>query len=180
MHQPDREGLGQHVLLYGEVSLGSLRARPDFGVDVGGRQAGIAPTGSRTPMAEFTDQVLKKPMGLPRGSASDEVIAVDPAMGAGTFLVEILRSELRMHRALQSYKTEVPESSSRYLADTLDDPNARVLDYLELYEDFRNSREGANRVKLHTQVIVVITNPPWRERRVATPLSLAGGKRRRA
>src|ERR1017187_2792625 len=29
--------LGQDVLLYGEVSLRSLKARPDFGVDVGGR-----------------------------------------------------------------------------------------------------------------------------------------------
>lgn len=154
-------------------------------------------------MVDFTDQVLKQSMNLPRGFASEEVTAVDPAMGTGTFLVEILRSaartiaaeqseearppylrdmyrrrliglerqaapyavaELRMHQALKSYKAEVPESSSRYLADTLDDPNARVLDYPELYEDFRDSREGANRVKLDTRVMAVITNPPWRER----------------
>jgi Type ISP C-terminal specificity domain/N-6 DNA Methylase len=155
-------------------------------------------------MVEFTDQVLKQPsMGLPRGFASDEVIAVDPAMGTGTFLVEILRSaartiadeqseeaqppylremykrrligferqaapyavaELRMHQTLRAYKTEIPRSSSRYLADTLDDPNARLLDYPELFEDFRHSREGANRVKLDTRVMAVITNPPWRER----------------
>jgi hypothetical protein len=154
-------------------------------------------------MTEFTDQVLKGPMNLPRGFASEEVTAVDPAMGTGTFLVEILRcaaatiaseqseearppylramyrnrliglerqaapyavAELRMHQALKSYKTEVPESSCRYLADTLDDPNARVLDYPELFEDFRYSREGANRVKLDTRVMAVITNPPWRER----------------
>jgi hypothetical protein len=154
-------------------------------------------------MVEFTDQVLKKVMKVPRGFASKEVTAVDPAMGTGTFLVEILRSaaqtiateqsesaqppylrdmykhrliglerqaapyavaELRMHQALRSYKTEVPESSSRYLADTLDDPNGRVADYPELFEDFRTSREGANRVKLDTRVMAVITNPPWLER----------------
>lgn len=33
--------LGQNVLLYGEVKLRSLRARPDFGVDVAGQQAGF-------------------------------------------------------------------------------------------------------------------------------------------
>jgi hypothetical protein len=33
--------LGLDVLLYGEVRLKSLRARPDFGVDVGSRQAGF-------------------------------------------------------------------------------------------------------------------------------------------
>ena len=33
--------LGQDALLYGEVSLRSLKARPDFAVDVGGRLAGF-------------------------------------------------------------------------------------------------------------------------------------------
>ncbi len=154
-------------------------------------------------MAEFTDIVLKQSMGVPRGFASDEVTVVDPAMGTGTFLVEILRcaartitaeqseealppylrdmyrhrliglerqaapyavAELRMHQALRAYKTEIPETSCRYLADTLDDPSAQVLDYPELLDHFRQSREGANRVKLDTRVMAVLTNPPWKER----------------
>jgi hypothetical protein len=154
-------------------------------------------------MAEFADLVLKQSMGVPRGFASEEVTAVDPAMGTGTFLVEILRcvartiaaeqseealppylrdmyrhrliglerqaapyavAELRMHQALRAYRTEIPETSCRYLADTLDDPGAQVTDYPELFEDFRQSREGANRVKLDTRVMAVLTNPPWKER----------------
>lgn len=154
-------------------------------------------------MAEFTDLVLRQPMKISRGFASKEVTAVDPAMGTGTFLVEILRcaartiaieqseealppylrdmyrhrliglesqaapyavAELRMHQALRAYKTEIPETSCRYLADTLDDPAAQLPDYPELFEDFRQSREGANRVKLDTRVMAVLTNPPWKER----------------
>jgi hypothetical protein len=41
-------------------------------------------------MVRFTDQVIKHKLDRPWGYASDDVIVVDPAMGTGTFLVEIV------------------------------------------------------------------------------------------
>ncbi len=130
-------------------------------------------------MAEFTDLVLKQSMGVPRGFASEEVTAVDPAMGTGTFLVEILRCAARTITASRARRPcrptcvtctgtassawkgrqhlcgrrssdapgaaglqdRDPRASCRYLADTLDDPSAQVLDYPEL------SRTSASRGK---------------------------------
>lgn len=154
-------------------------------------------------MVDFTDEVIKNELRIVRGLASDEVIVVDPAMGTGTFLVEVIRSvsrtitqeqshdaltpylrelyerrlvgferqaapyavtELRLHQTLQAYGVEVPDKGVRYLTDTFDDPNARLLDYPELYEIFRQSREGANEVKMKTPVMAVIANPPYLDR----------------
>lgn len=41
-------------------------------------------------MVEFTDRVLRSRLERPWGYAADDVIVVDPAMGTGTFLVEIV------------------------------------------------------------------------------------------
>lgn len=41
-------------------------------------------------MVRFTDKVLRGKLNRPWGYANDDVIVVDPAMGTGTFLVEIV------------------------------------------------------------------------------------------
>ena len=41
-------------------------------------------------MVQFTDEVLREKLDRPWGYANDDVIVVDPAMGSGTFLVEIV------------------------------------------------------------------------------------------
>lgn len=43
-------------------------------------------------MVDFVDQVLRTRLGRSWGFASDDVVVIDPAMGTGTFLVEMLRS----------------------------------------------------------------------------------------
>lgn len=43
-------------------------------------------------MVAFTDQILRTRMNLSMGLASDDLIVVDPAMGSGTFLYEVLKS----------------------------------------------------------------------------------------
>ncbi|WP_083932628.1 type ISP restriction/modification enzyme [Nocardiopsis halophila] len=43
-------------------------------------------------MVDFVDKVLRTRMGRGWGIASDDVTVVDPAMGTGTFLVEVIRS----------------------------------------------------------------------------------------
>jgi hypothetical protein len=41
-------------------------------------------------MVRFTDQILRQNLDRPWGYAADDVIVVDPAMGTGTFLVEVI------------------------------------------------------------------------------------------
>jgi hypothetical protein len=41
-------------------------------------------------MVRFTDEILREKLGRPWGYADDDVIVVDPAMGTGTFLVEVV------------------------------------------------------------------------------------------
>lgn len=41
-------------------------------------------------MVRFTDQILREKLDRPWGYANDDVIVVDPAMGTGTFLVEVV------------------------------------------------------------------------------------------
>ncbi|WP_194244256.1 type ISP restriction/modification enzyme [Nonomuraea phyllanthi] len=43
-------------------------------------------------MVNFTDSVLKNVVKVPSGLASSDVTIIDPAMGTGTFLVEVVRS----------------------------------------------------------------------------------------
>lgn len=41
-------------------------------------------------MVRFTDEILRQKLNRPWGYANDDVIVVDPAMGTGTFLVEVV------------------------------------------------------------------------------------------
>ncbi len=41
-------------------------------------------------MVRFADEILRNRLGRPWGFAADDVIVVDPAMGTGTFLVEVI------------------------------------------------------------------------------------------
>jgi hypothetical protein len=156
-------------------------------------------------MVSFADKILKSRLGKARGFASDEVVVVDPAMGTGTFLVEIIDSvattlqlergtnavpkshlrelfarrlvgfelqvapyavaEMRLHHTLKSrYRVDLPREEVRFLSNTLDDPDTLALNFGQLYEVLKESRDGANRVKRETPVMVVVGNPPWRER----------------
>ena len=43
-------------------------------------------------MVDFVDEIIRARFGKSWGLASDDLVVVDPAMGTGTFLVEILRA----------------------------------------------------------------------------------------
>jgi hypothetical protein len=155
-------------------------------------------------MVGFADQVLKVRLGKARGFASDDVVVVDPAMGTGTFLVEIISqavatlrnergsqvvpkahvrelfekrlvgferqvapyavAELRLHHTLRQCKVELPRDEVRFLSNAFDDPDKVAMGFGQLYEELQASRDGANRIKREQPVMVVIGNPPWRER----------------
>ncbi|MEV4049672.1 type ISP restriction/modification enzyme [Amycolatopsis sp. NPDC049688] len=156
-------------------------------------------------MAVFVDEILKKKLHKARGFASNDVVVLDPAMGAGTFLAEVLEvaantlkeerrskrvpaahiremfakrlagfeiqaapfavAELRLHSALRNrYQVELPKDEPRFLTNALDNPDELPLDFGQLYEVLKLSRENANRIKRDVPVMVIIGNPPWRER----------------
>jgi hypothetical protein len=156
-------------------------------------------------MVRFADLVLKKRVKRLRGFADSKVMVVDPAMGTGTFLVEIMDSvvatiqeergseatpkthlrelfakrlvgfelqvapyavaELRLHHTLRrKYGVELPREEVRFLSNALDDPDTLALDFGQLYEVLKEAREGANRIKRNVPVMVIIGNPPWREK----------------
>ncbi|MFB4315140.1 type ISP restriction/modification enzyme [Actinomadura sp. 21ATH] len=52
-------------------------------------------------MVGFTDEILRVKLNRPEGYAANDVIVVDPAMGAGTFLVEIVNLVARTIKARQ-------------------------------------------------------------------------------
>jgi hypothetical protein len=81
---------------------------------------------------------------------------------AGPFAV----AELRVHQAVKAkHKTEVPEEEVKFfVADTLDNPYIEQTHLGLTYEPIARSRREANKIKRDTPVLVVIGNPPYRER----------------
>lgn len=65
-------------------------------------------------MVNLTDQILKERILIKRGYAAKEVIVVDPAMGTGTFLVEIINSVLATLKDERGTST-VPQAHLREL-----------------------------------------------------------------
>ncbi|MEV5824734.1 type ISP restriction/modification enzyme [Spirillospora sp. NPDC052242] len=96
----DHADINAHALLY-EVFLSEYDAKLR-------RLSGSYYTPDRlaAAMVSFTDLVLKKKLERPEGYASDDVIVVDPAMGTGTFLVEIVRAVVRTVVEAQGDATE--------------------------------------------------------------------------
>ncbi|WP_158684578.1 type ISP restriction/modification enzyme [Amycolatopsis orientalis] len=169
------------------------------------RKSGVyyTPAGLVSFTTRFVDEVLRSKLGRRLGFAEPDVIVVDPAMGTGSFLAEVVNTaaatiaeeegpgavaphlrelasrligfenqaapyavaELRLHSLLKKrHRSEVPHGERRFLADTLDDPDAQTLPLGKMYEAIERSRRGANRVKREEPVMVVIGNPPYADK----------------
>jgi hypothetical protein len=165
-------------------------------------------------MVRFVDQILREKLRLESGLASYNLKIVDPAMGTGTFLINVIDrvaktiaeeegpgavgprlqelaqrlvgfekqtgpyavAELRVSEAIHRHQqTDPPAEGMRlYLSDTLANPFAdeRQLDeFMQpslgpgwTYEPIAKSRRGANQVKAREPVLVVLGNPPYRDK----------------
>ena len=154
-------------------------------------------------MVRFVDEILQTRLGQPLGFAGDSVVTVDPAMGTGTFLINIVArvarlvdreegegarparlrelakrligferqtgpyavAELRVHEAFRIFATDPPAEGLRlYVADTLDNPFIVETHLGGSYEPIARSRREANKVKANENVLVVIGNPPYRDK----------------
>src|SRR6266508_3158101 len=126
-------------------------------------------------MVRATDQLLRSKLGVRGGFAAPQVVAIDPAMGTGTFLVEILQQiaktiaedespetvEPRLYDVLHRKESDAPAEGLRlYIADTLDSPWVQQTQLGVTYRDIATSRESANKVKRDEPVVVATGNPP--------------------
>lgn len=154
-------------------------------------------------MTRLTDEVLRTRLGRSQGLADPAVTIVDPAMGTGAYVLDVLETvaatvkeaegpgavparlrdtaarlvgiekqtgpfavaELRVAEALRRHQATAPRDGVRlYVADTLDNPFAAQASIGGIYEPIAASRRRANRMKAQEPVMVVLGNPPYRER----------------
>jgi N-6 DNA Methylase len=156
------------------------------------------------PMTRMVDEALRSRFGLADGLANPVVTLVDPAMGTGTFLLEVLRSlaatvsedqgegaaggavEAALSRIIgfeiqlgpfavaqlrllaevaQLGGGVIPvDGLQTYVTNTLDNPYVEDETLGTFYEPIARSRREANKIKKDRPVMVVIGNPPYRER----------------
>lgn len=155
-------------------------------------------------MTRLTEEVLRSRLGYPLGYASDGVVVVDPAMGTGAYLLDIIEraadtiedeegtgavparlrqmakriigferqtgpyavAELRGSEAFRRHHATLPADGLRlYVADTLDNPYVEQDKHIfAALEPIARSRRAANSVKRDEPVLVVIGNPPYKDR----------------
>jgi hypothetical protein len=74
-------------------------------------------------------------------------------------------AQLRLAEELRRHGAAIDGDALRlYVANTLDDPYVEQTRLGAVYEPLARSRRSANQVKAHEDVLVVIGNPPYRER----------------
>ncbi|MEU1605810.1 type ISP restriction/modification enzyme [Micromonospora matsumotoense] len=155
-------------------------------------------------MTRLVDEALRDRLGLSDGLAADEVTLIDPALGTGTFLLDVVRviaehiavdrgegavasgitaalrrlvgfeiqlgpfavAQLRILAELTGLGVNsLPEGSLRtYVTDTLGNPFAEEQGLGSLYEPIARSRRTANKIKRDEPVLVVLGNPPYKDK----------------
>ncbi|TDT31354.1 type ISP restriction/modification enzyme [Naumannella halotolerans] len=155
-------------------------------------------------MTRLVDEALVSRLNISGGLADPGVKVLDPALGTGTYLLEVLRriaehvsdeqgpgavpgaladtvsriigfelqmgpyavAQLRLLAELN--ELHAPDSAlsglRTYVTNTLDDPLVEVTKLGNWYEPIAQSRRDANEVKAKEPVMVVLGNPPYKER----------------
>ncbi|RAO25502.1 hypothetical protein ONO23_05854 [Micromonospora noduli] len=155
-------------------------------------------------MTRLVDEALRDRLELHDGLANNAVTLIDPALGTGTFLLEVIRviaeriaddrgegavpagitaalsrligfeiqlgpfavAQLRILAELVGLGARaLPEGSLRtYVADSLGNPFSEEQGLGSLYEPIARSRRAANRIKREEPVLVVLGNPPYKDK----------------
>ena len=156
------------------------------------------------PMTRLVNEALRERFDLSDGLANPSVTLVDPAMGTGTFLLEVLRSlaatiaedqgdgavpaavgaalsrligfeiqlgpfavaQLRILAEVDELGLAAcpPDALQTFVTNTLDNPFVEDESLGMWYEPIAKSRREANRIKKDEPVMVVLGNPPYREK----------------
>ena len=157
-------------------------------------------------MIGLVDETLRHPnrFKLQLGISDNSVKIIDPAMGTGTFLLQIIRYIAKTIEAdegpgsvparvmsalkrligfeiqfgpfvvaqarLLSEFSAILKISLRendlmvYLDDTLENPEGKSQQFFGLRQTIAASRKQANQIKISEDIMVVIGNPPYKEK----------------
>jgi len=155
-------------------------------------------------MTGLVDEALSTRFGLPGGLAEPTVTVLDPALGTGTYLLEVVRrigqrvtddlgpgavpgaladtvnrvagfelqigpyavAQLRLLAELTDLGVPASAQSKlrTYVTNTLDDPLVEETKLGTWYEPIAQSRRDANKIKAYEPVMVVLGNPPYKEK----------------
>jgi hypothetical protein len=154
-------------------------------------------------MVRLVDEVLRDQLSLRGGLASPQVTLADPAVGTGTFLLEVLRrieetvgadqgpgavpasidaavrrliafeiqlgpfavAQLRVLAELNDLIGAPPSVAPRmFVTDSLGNPYIEQERLGAIYDPIAQSRREANEIKRHERIMVVLGNPPYKEK----------------
>ncbi|WFE54387.1 N-6 DNA methylase [Micromonospora sp. WMMD1155] len=154
-------------------------------------------------MTRLVDEALRGRFEMPDGLANQKVNLVDPAMGTGTFLLEVVRSigravaddlgegavpaavaaalwrlvgfelqlgpfavaQLRILAELAELGANPEHINPRlFVTNTLGNPFVEEQSLGTWYEPIAQSRREANRIKRDEGVLVVLGNPPYKDK----------------
>jgi Type ISP C-terminal specificity domain/N-6 DNA Methylase len=113
-------------------------------------------------MVGFSDQLLQSKLSLPRGFAAPEVVAVDPAMGTGTFLLHIIEQAARAVVADEGEGAVGPalrDMVKRRLIGFEKQTGPYAVAELRLYEELRRYQSTAPADGLRIYVTDTLDNP---------------------
>ncbi|MFR9758193.1 type ISP restriction/modification enzyme [Streptomyces sp. TR06-5] len=157
-----------------------------------------------TAMTRIVHEALQGRLAMESGLADPRVTVVDPAMGTGTFLLEVIRqisaqvseeqgegavpaaiadamdrligfelqlgpfavAQLRVLAELREVGAQVenPKSVRMYVTNTIDNPYVEEQTLGTWYEPIAESRREANKIKREVPVLVVLGNPPYKDK----------------
>lgn len=155
-------------------------------------------------MTGLTDEALATRFQLPGGLADPTVTVLDPALGTGTYLLEVVRriaqrvsddqgqgavpaaladtvnriagfelqigpyavAQLRLLAELTELgvPTSAQSKLRTYVTNTLDDPLVEETKLGTWYEPIAQSRRDANKIKAYEPIMVVLGNPPYKDK----------------
>lgn len=159
-------------------------------------------------MTRLVDEALTVRFDLLGGLAEPTVTVLDPALGTGTYLLEVVRriaqrisddqgdgavpaaladtvrrlvgfelqmgpfavAQLRLLAELTEFGVPAADQSKlrTYVTNTLDDPLVEETKLGTWYEPIAQSRRDANKIKADEPVVVVIGNPPYKDKSQGT------------
>ncbi|MFD9306019.1 type ISP restriction/modification enzyme [Streptomyces sp. NPDC060048] len=157
-----------------------------------------------TAMTRIVHEALQGRLAMESGLADPRVTVVDPAMGTGTFLLEVIRrisaqvteeqgegavpaaiadamdrligfelqlgpfavAQLRVLAELREAGAQVenPKNIRMYVTNTIDNPYVEEQTLGTWYEPIAESRREANKIKRDVPVLVVLGNPPYKDK----------------
>lgn len=147
-----------------------LRDHSRFGLGLGLADDGVRLVDPAAGSGTFLLEVFRRMADTIEADEGDAQLparlgaALERVVGFENLIGPYAVAELRLTAELTRRGVDVGDRLRLYVADTLDDPAAAQKKMGLMYEPIARSRRAANRVKADEPVLVVLGNPPYKER----------------